>query len=318
MVGTGQTVAVTGASGYIGARLLRELEKRGQGHLLALDTRPLSLPVHNIVARRKDVSRPIDDVLQQHRVSTLVHLASAPGPSGGAGDGDSTAEPNLTMLESVLHSCERAGVNNVVFLSSHLVYGAWPDNPIPLTEDSPLRPNKDYPPSNEKFLCEGAVQKYALRHPEARLAILRTPPVLGPGSPADSSRILPGALRPGRRQAGIPFQFLHEDDLARAITTVVDRPTAGTFNLAAEGIATYGEIAEALPSGARTKIGIPGLPCVDLPQMPRKERRGGFRHRDALKHPVIISTGRVKHMLGFRARYTSLETLTAFVNAALV
>lgn len=323
MTGRSNTVAVTGASGYIGTRLLRELEKRGDGRLVALDTRPLALPVHNIVARRKDVSRPIDDVLHQHRVSTLVHLASAASPDGDAGDGDSTTNANLLMLESVLHSCERAGVNNVVFLSSHLVYGVWPDNPIPLTEDSLLRPNKDYPPSNEKFLCEGAVQKYALRHPEACLTVLRTPPVLGPSTPPDPSRIFPTAVRPCRRPRGIPFQFLHEDDLARAITTVVDRQTAGTFNLAAEGIATYSEIAEALLPGSKTKrripgLGIPGLLPVDLPQMPKLERGDGFRQRDVLKHPVILSTGKVKHMLGLRARYSSLETLTSFVNAALV
>ena len=318
MTGTGKTVAVTGASGYIGTRLLRELEKRGDGRLVALDTRPLALPVHNIVARRKDVSRPIDDILQQHRVATLVHLAAAPGPYGGASDGDSTTEANLLMLESVLHSCERAGVNNVVFLSSHLVYGVWPDNPIPLTEESPLRPNRDYPPSNESFLCEGAVQKHALRHPEARLTILRTPPVLGPSSPPDHARIFPTAVRSGRRPGDMPFQFLHEDDLARVITTVVDRPTAGTFNLAAEGIAKYQEIAEALSPGPKTKLGVPRLPSVVLPPMPRLERGDGFRQRDVLKHPVILSTGRVKHVLGFRARYSSLETLTSFVNAALV
>ena len=323
MTGRSNTVAVTGASGYIGTRLLRELEKRGDGRLVALDTRPLALPVHNIVARRKDVSRPIDDILQQHRVSTLVHLASATGPDGSGGDGDSTTQANLLMLESVLHSCERAGVNNVVFLSSHLVYGVRPDNPIPLTEESQLQPNRDYPPSNEKFLCEGAVQRYGLRHPEARLTILRTPPVLGPSTPPDPSRIVPTAVRPGRRPGGIPFQFLHEDDLARAITTVVDRQTAGTFNLAAEGIATYSEIAEALHPRVKAEREvpsrrIPGLPPVDLPPIPRLERRDSFRQRDVLKHPIILSTGKVKHVLGLRARYSSLETLISFVNAALV
>ena len=75
--------------------------------------------------------------------------------------------------------------------------------------------------------------------------------------------------------------------------------------------------------GAKTKrkipgLGIPGLTSVDLPQMPKLERGDGFRQRDLLKHPVVVSTGKVKHMLGFRARYSSLETLTSFVNAALV
>ena len=69
-------VAVTGASGYIGTSLLRQLEEKGApDKLVAIDNRPLPFPIHNIAAYRRDVAQPIDDALLEHHVSTLVHLA---------------------------------------------------------------------------------------------------------------------------------------------------------------------------------------------------------------------------------------------------
>ncbi|MBV9042245.1 MAG: hypothetical protein JOZ68_14660, partial [Acidimicrobiia bacterium] len=35
-------------------------------------------------------------------------------------------------------------VGRVVYLSTAMVYGAWPNNPVPLTEDAPMRPNPDF------------------------------------------------------------------------------------------------------------------------------------------------------------------------------
>src|SRR5947208_2428404 len=51
------------------------------------------------------------------------------------GDVDETA--------ALLDAAGAVGVRHVVVLSSAAAYGAWPDNPIPLTEDAILRPNPD-------------------------------------------------------------------------------------------------------------------------------------------------------------------------------
>ena len=54
------------------------------------------------------------------------------------------------MARRVLDAAAAAGRAHVVVLSSATVYGAWPTNPVPLTEDAPLRPNPG---------CAFAVQK---------------------------------------------------------------------------------------------------------------------------------------------------------------
>ena len=69
----------------------------------------------------------------------VIHLAwshvDAP-PSG--------ARPNLVALRRVLEAAARAGVSSLVHVSSATVYGAWPDNPVPLPEDAALRPNPGF------------------------------------------------------------------------------------------------------------------------------------------------------------------------------
>jgi len=64
----------------------------------------------------------------------------------------------------VLKQACHGGVRTLVHISSAVVYGAWPDNPIPLPEDAPLRPNTGF--------------AFAIAHAEAeRLVAERIPDV---------------------------------------------------------------------------------------------------------------------------------------------
>src|SRR5207248_3310243 len=49
----------------------------------------------------------------------------------------------LEETRALLDAAGAVGATHVVLLSSATVYGAWPNNPVPLTEDAPLRPNNE-------------------------------------------------------------------------------------------------------------------------------------------------------------------------------
>ena len=119
----------------------------------------------------------------------------------------------------------------IVFASSAAVYGAWPDNPLPIDEDHDPRPNAECPYAAHKLEAE---RLYAQAAPTVSLRICS---VLGPH--ADPlvrkaslalRRLVPAAR--GRRQA---VQFLHEDDAATALHGAGSAPgLEGVYNVATE------------------------------------------------------------------------------------
>ena len=54
------------------------------------------------------------------------------------------SELNLRCTQAVLTAAAATGVRRVVLLTSAMVYGALPDNDVPLAEDAPLRPVTPY------------------------------------------------------------------------------------------------------------------------------------------------------------------------------
>jgi UDP-glucose 4-epimerase len=317
MVEAAKVVALTGSSGYVGSRLLQQLEEEDLEKLVAFDIRPPRQPVHNIAVYRQDVAKPIDNQLRQHRANTLVHLAYV---SSGGGQGRArreTREANLRTLHSVLDSCQKAGVGHVVYLSSHAVYGAHRDNPLPVTESAPLRPLLDCPLSYDKFLCDQVLESFAERHPEIRVTILRASPVLGPTAPREFSRIF--GVHPPWGVCGFnpPFQFLYEDDLARILAVIIQRGISGVFNIAGDGVAFYQEIKELVPYRLRCLPAALAYPLTGCGWALGLQRERSCADLDFMRYPVLLSTARLAQATGYRLKYTSLDAITAFANSVL-
>ena len=311
-------VAVTGASGYIGARLLQELEEEDLDKLVAIDTKPLPFPIHNIAAYRQDVETPIGEILSRWRVSTLVHLAFDGRRGSNRRELAEIRQSNIRVLNAVLDSCIHAGVSHVVYVSSHTVYGARPNNPVPLTEHADPSPTQSLPIGYTRTLMEQAMDFFRRRHEETRVTILRPCAVLGPGADANLGRVF---MHPGFLEVwgyNPPFQFLHEDDLARVITVVIRQGLPGVFNVAGEGVAFYHEVEEILQRRMlRLPLFLAG-PLAELTWQLGLQNGATRGELDLLRFPTLLSTARLEAATGYHPRYTSLEALTAFVNTVLV
>ena len=70
-------VAITGGSGYIGSRLIERLGGDASvARILVLDVRPLPRAYGpKVVYLQRDITEPIDDVLREHEIDVVVHLA---------------------------------------------------------------------------------------------------------------------------------------------------------------------------------------------------------------------------------------------------
>jgi nucleoside-diphosphate-sugar epimerase len=180
----------------------------------------------------------------------LVHLAASEpsGPSAATGD--------VEVARRVFDAAGATGVSHVVVVSSALVYGAWANNPVPLTEDATLRPNPGFPYAAERAEIERLAAEWRDGHPGSTVTVLRPVRVAG----ADDLDWLVRSLRPSPAVPGgtiePPVQFVHVDDLAAAVDLAWRSRLDGAFNVAPTGSIPAHEVRSL--TGAPPKVRMPG------------------------------------------------------------
>ena len=316
MVQQEKVIAVTGASGYIGAKLLERLEQEpGLGKLVAFDVNPPPVPFHNIAVFRKNVSEPIDDELNDQGATTLVHLAFNAKYGVNRREVAAIREENLETLRAVIASCARARVGHLIYLSSHTVYGAHSDNPVPIPDDAPMRPSPDFPYAYNKHLCELALGEFAQVQEDIKITILRSCIVLGHGADNFVTR---GFFRPwlfGVLDYNPALQFVYDDDLARVISIIIQQEIPGTFNVAGDGVVHYREMAKIIKSKLINLPPFLAYPLVRLCWGLHLQRDSTPSSLDLVRWPILMSTGKLHKATGYRFWHTALDALTAFANS---
>ncbi|MEY2430419.1 MAG: hypothetical protein QOC92_144 [Acidimicrobiaceae bacterium] len=142
----------------------------------------------------------------------------------------------LEETRAVLDAAGAVGATHLVLLSSATAYGAWANNPVPLTEDAPLRPNAELEFAVRAAERERLASEWKQEHPGATVAVLR------PAVPVaeDASGWLARGLHETSavRAAGPddpPGQFVHLDDLTTAISLALQDRLDGAFNISPDG-----------------------------------------------------------------------------------
>ncbi|MGH8993445.1 MAG: NAD-dependent epimerase/dehydratase family protein, partial [Acidimicrobiia bacterium] len=243
-------VAITGVAGFLGQGLLRRLASGASERLVGLDIagpafRPRDLEMHQVDVTRADLAPLLE------KVEVLVHLA---GVHDAIPDDDLMARVNVAGSRRVLEAAEAAGVRKVVLVSSATVYGAWPNNPIPLNEDAPMRPNPGFPLAAHKAEAERLLAEWKTTHPQSVATVLRLATVVGPGADHALARLLRSRLPLGLAGASAPVQFLHEEDAVEALVLAVARDLPGVYNVAADGWLSRDDLRGVL--GRRVQAGI--------------------------------------------------------------
>jgi UDP-glucose 4-epimerase len=315
------TVAVTGPTGDIGRALLRAAEHDDRiGRVLGMARRPFdaaALGLAKTEYRQGDVlDRDALDALFAE-ADVVVHLAFM--IVGGL---DETRAINLEGSRNVFAAAAAAGprVRRLVYTSSVAAYGFHEDNPQPLTEDTPARGSDGHYYSAQKAELEEALTE-ALAGSAVDAYVLRPSIVAGGDatfmieSIPSLVRRLPFFMRPVVPDPGVPFQLVHQDDVASALLAAIagDGP-AGVYNVAGPGELHARDLAAALGwlsvPVPRASVGLTAQ-AARLPLVPAKAQ-----WLNAFRVPVVMDTAKAREQLGWTPRHDAAEVLAETVAAA--
>lgn len=309
-----RVVAVTGAAGYIGDRLVRRLvQESAVEKVVATDIRPLRFENPKVVAIQQDILEPFERAFVEHRVEALVHLAFVIRQQRRR---ELSHHVNVDGTDNVLRGAGAAQVRRVVYLSSSTVYGALRDNTQPLTEASRARPSPNFHYGWDKREAELAFSAYALNHDDAIVSILRSAIVMGPNAENSITQALAKPLLVGARGNDPGLQFLHENDLIELLWRFVAEPHPGVYNAAAPGTVRWSEL------GRLARKSIVWLPAwlaygvTDLAWLLRIQSDAPSPGLDYVRWPWAVSTERLERELGYAFRHTSQEALEAYLAAS--
>jgi nucleoside-diphosphate-sugar epimerase len=299
-------VAVTGVSGFLGQRLLPLLDASPHvDRVVGLDIRDPARRARKLEFRRVDVlSTDLAPYLRD--ASSVVHLAAATRPIP---DATLFMRVNVDGTRRVLEAASAAGVRKIVRPSSSAIYGAWANNPVPLTEDAPLRPSPSYLPAIVDAECERLLAQWAAA-PGRTATRLRIAPIVGGGASsiltAAATRHAPANVRV--RGAAPPVQLVHVDDAAAALELACELDLDGAYNVAADGWLSYEEAGALI--AAR---GVPALPVSLAAKALRLSWMTGVGDAPPsllpyLVHPFVVANDRLKSA-GWKPRHSNEEAL---------
>jgi nucleoside-diphosphate-sugar epimerase len=235
----GQTIALVGAHHPGAARLALALEDAPEAErVLGLGRwrAPLLGPkFEHVVADPGDAR--FDAAVADADVLVLFPVVEV-----GDRDGRPARERLAAVVRGAVQAAGRAG--SVVLWSSGVVYGAHPDNPVPLTEDSSPRPNFDFAAARALAEAERIVLDTGTGNPRAKRVVLRGAAIWSPAWGSFLARMLLGPAIVGVRGYDPPVQCLEPDDAARALAlAAVGRLDGGVYNVAPDDWVPASEVA---------------------------------------------------------------------------
>jgi UDP-glucose 4-epimerase len=308
---------ITGGTGYIGTRLTEILAERDETErIVLLDVRPPARAHQKTEFVKGDVRDLAANraLLEREQADALVHLAFVLNPIRDEGR---MYDIDVNGTDAVLRAAADAGTEQVLVTSSATAYGAFPDNPVPIAEDWPVRGALDFSYARHKADADRICQLWAATHPDRVMTIVRPSIVFGPNVDNYISRTWKNSsfmpLIDGVEQE---FQLVHEDDVVSAIVGLLDAKAGGAFNVAGDGTLTWNEAAEMVGLKVR-KMSMKTLKRIYgvawALHAPKVESPPG--NLDFIRYPWVVSTEKLKSTAGWQPKYDTLETFKVTMRA---
>ena len=302
-------IGITGAAGYFGRKIIERLEKNEECEkIVGISRRSFKHNFKKLDYYQMDVrDKKLKDLFEG--VDVIIHLAFVLNPIHSRKEMHSI---NVGGAKNVLEIAKRTGVKKLIITSSTMVYGAWPDNPKYLTEESPLRGHPTYYYNQDKIEVEKMCKEFSMEN-DILLTILRPCLVLGPTVDHFYTRLLNWPVLPLVDGKNPDMQFLHEDDLARAHEIFVMEDIPGIFNIVGRGTMKWSDVVE---TAGRKVVKLPSFILYPTLSLLWHLHLTEFPSQilDFIKYRWVASGEKAQKEAGFIPEYTTKEALQSFLN----
>jgi nucleoside-diphosphate-sugar epimerase len=226
-------VAVTGAASGIGHAVTARLAASPQvKKVIAIDS--LRGDIAGVTWRVADIRDPAL-AGRLTGVDVVVHADFDLTPDS---DARTRRAFNVRGAQTVLTAAAAGRVGRVILVTSAMVYGARPDNQVPLPEQGPLTADADSSVAGDLLEVEQLARRSPRAHPGLAVTVIR--PAALAGSPPDAVDTLVTRHFEAPRLLTVKgcaprWQFCHVDDLCSAIEFAVGSGIEGDFAVGCDG-----------------------------------------------------------------------------------
>jgi UDP-glucose 4-epimerase len=311
----GRRVLVTGLGTFWGGRVAQHLEADPSVEVIVgLDREEPTVELERTEYVRSDENYSIlARIVKATKVDTIVHTFLVVDSSGMRSSRIHEINVIGTMNLFAAASAPGSTVRNVAVKSSTLVYGSTASDPNVFKEEHQRTGTAGTAVERSLLEVEGYVRDFAEDNPHVNVSMLRFSNVLGPDIRTPLSKALSLPVVPRILGFDPRFQFVHEDDVIRAVLFVLQHQLPGVFNVAGDGMLPWSEVARICgkqtfplpPFGFR---GITSAPLSRLGIELTPELLGLMRYGRGVDNRRLKAAG-------FDYGYTSAGTVEAFVEA---
>ena len=309
-------VLLTGVSRYLGGRVARVLSTSGLvERVIGVDVVPPTHDIGDAEFVRADIRNPvISKIIATEDVDTVVHMNVIATPTF-VGGRSSQKEINVIGTMQLLAACQKAeSVQRLVVKSSTSVYGSSSRDPAMFTEDmGPQRqPRAGF--GKDSMEVEGYVRGFSRRRPDTAIHLIRFANCIGPSIRTSLTDYFTLPVVPTPLGFDARLQFVHEDDLVRAMVESTVGDHEGIVNVAGDGVIT---LAQAVALVGRPSVPVVAQAAGMIGGMFKRFGLADFSpdQMSLLSYGRGVDTTRMREAFGFEPEFTTREAFETFAAA---